>query len=258
MLWNRHSYVSDELTHFVGRDNSEQEQYELLVAIVNSGQLLSPNFQAKVHHMNPYASLCGNQMYVPSVVCFCDIPVTSFNIHMSKYSRFGLAFKRQFLIGQGANPVLYVARDSSVPTNAWPQSQPVARPQSILDPYDQRPPAPNVLTRCEYFDIMARIFHSAFTIEMALTPANQTNSNGFKRLQDLNTFVSLSLMAYIKFFDSGLAPEHPDNYYMEREWRVLGDVSFAVADITRVIVPRAYKSQVKRDLVGFRGKFTLV
>jgi hypothetical protein len=51
------------------------------------------------------------------VVCFCDIPDTDLAIHVRKYSRFGLAFKKDFLIERGACPVFYVANESPVSTN---------------------------------------------------------------------------------------------------------------------------------------------
>jgi hypothetical protein len=50
------------------------------------------------------------------VVCFCDIPVIDLAIHVRKYSKFGLAFKKAFLIERGACPVFYVANESPVST----------------------------------------------------------------------------------------------------------------------------------------------
>src|SRR4029077_14814674 len=51
-------------------------------------------------------------MFNPSVVSFCEIPVGDVGIHMSKYGPFGIAFSREFLLNQGANPVLYLAEDA--------------------------------------------------------------------------------------------------------------------------------------------------
>ena len=48
------------------------------------------------------------------MVCFCDIPDSDLAIHVNKYSRFGLAFKKEFLIAKGACPVFYVANESPV------------------------------------------------------------------------------------------------------------------------------------------------
>jgi ribosomal protein L24E len=48
------------------------------------------------------------------MVCFCDIPIGDLGIHIKKYGQFGLAFKKSFLIERGANPVLYVERNSAV------------------------------------------------------------------------------------------------------------------------------------------------
>jgi Putative abortive phage resistance protein AbiGi, antitoxin len=243
------AYVSSELTHFAGRGQTEEQQYNTLLSILKGGHLRGPGFQQHVHHMNPYASVCANQMYVPSVVCFCDIPSGSLEIHMNKYSRFGLSFEKAFLVGRGANPVFYVVKESVVPPNAWPQSVPVARPPQVQDPYNHVVAQPPVISRCDYFDVMVRILHSALTIEMAVM-ANQGQQalNAYVRLMDLNSFISLQVMAFVKFFDSSLAADHPDNYYMEREWRTLGDLQFALTDVVRVIVPKPYKARLMRDL----------
>lgn len=41
-------------------------------------------------------------------------------------------------------------------------------------------------------------------------------------------------MAYIKLFDATLPDDHPDNYYMEREWRSLDNICFSVEDIRTI------------------------
>src|SRR5574338_756106 len=109
-------YISNELTHFLGRAMSTAEQYDLLVEVLTTGLLAQPSYNA---HLSPtltvnYAgSICNDDMFSPQIVCFCDIPVPDLGIHMQKYSSFCIAFSKGFLVRQGATPVFYVAKNSS-------------------------------------------------------------------------------------------------------------------------------------------------
>ena len=131
-------YVSNNLTHFVGRSLAADElRYELLAKIFRGGVLLDPShigrrdpiFQVK---MSPgptgsvplsacsgldYSSypnvrhdlgtkLSDNALVQFDIVCFCDIPRSELAIHCAKYSHFGLAFPRLFLVNAGASPVM--------------------------------------------------------------------------------------------------------------------------------------------------------
>src|SRR5919107_123559 len=124
-------YVSPELTHFVGKGLSEEEQYSLLVNdILRGGCLKFP----PIDDSRCIEGLSGNLPLVGGTsdddteagysqrVCFCDIPVTDLEIHMNKYSRFGLSFLKNFLVGKGANPVLYVAENSQALSYRLPES----------------------------------------------------------------------------------------------------------------------------------------
>jgi hypothetical protein len=130
------AYVSNYLTHFVGRSRASDElRYELLMKIVHEGVLLDPAhidrrdpiFQVK---MSPdtvgslpisacpgldYSSypnvrhdldskLSDNALVQFEIVCFCDIPENEMAIHCAKYSSFGQAFPRQFFVNRGASP----------------------------------------------------------------------------------------------------------------------------------------------------------
>ena len=55
-----------------------------------------------------------NEMFNPDCVCFADIPKSELQIHISKYSKFGMAFKKSFLTDKGANPVFYIENNSSI------------------------------------------------------------------------------------------------------------------------------------------------
>jgi hypothetical protein len=88
----------------------EDAQYTLLLAILRSGELLTPNGPGDSRSFDtPLFSETGEERYRQSVICFCDIPEADLTIHMTKYGRFGLAFTKEFLTQRGARPVYYVA-----------------------------------------------------------------------------------------------------------------------------------------------------
>src|SRR5688572_18692968 len=101
-------YISKELTHFVGRGKDERAQYLILINVLRSG-LLTPRpdnpSEGNMSQVHADALLSDESMYLGRVTCFCDIPLADLEIHMSKYSRFGLAFDKQWLVSRGANPV---------------------------------------------------------------------------------------------------------------------------------------------------------
>ena len=113
-------HVSPELTHFVGKGLAEDEQYSVLVnATRKTGWLKHDPTDPTPNESLKSQSLVGGsrprddtEAVYSQVVCFCDIPVTDLEIHMNKYSRFGLSFLKPFLVDKGANPVLYVANNS--------------------------------------------------------------------------------------------------------------------------------------------------
>ena len=119
-------YVSKELSHFVGRVKSEEEQYGILLQILREGILLAPS-SARVGGeageplrigyelvTNPAEPI--GERFRANVVCFCDIPVEDLTIHTAKYSRFGLAFEKDFLVERGASPVFYIdTRATTIP-----------------------------------------------------------------------------------------------------------------------------------------------
>jgi len=119
---NDESATATPLTHFVGRSLPDDEQrFEQLVKIVRSGWLTHPPHDQTIaahRRIYPGRRLSENALYDPMVVCFCDIGLDGgahLRLHMSKYSRFGLAFPKPFLVARGATPALYVAADSQIP-----------------------------------------------------------------------------------------------------------------------------------------------
>jgi hypothetical protein len=68
------------------------------------------------------------------------------------------------------------------------------------------------------------------------------------------SFITTHVLAFVKIFDDALADDDPDNFYMEREWRVLGSVRFQLDDVARVFLPRSYARRIRDDLPEYVGQ----
>lgn len=261
-------YVSDELTHFVGRDlmadatdadreRLEEQLYERLVAILREGQLKTGGRRTGVN-ADPSIGKEGitvervityevgskslQKMFDPAVICFCDIPVDDIGIHVSKYSPFGLAFSRDFLLERGTNPVLYLAEDAAVGEEA-----------GMLG------------------DLFIEEMNRALRLLSELQVAH-SHPAGAPRLHDVqglppgvthdatlaHQFLLIHVFAFVKAFRGDSADEDPENYYMEREWRRYGDLDFMLEDVCRVYLPRRFAKRLRSDLPDYYGQVTFV
>ena len=201
-------YVSDELTHFVERGLTWDEQYSLLAKIIRSG-ILKPSADANnklsamaVKHQVIPKPLSSNESYYPWCVCFCDIPTDSLELHMGKYSRFGLSFPKPFLVEQGVHPVFYISNNSQVrlPKSAY---ETLGKPANLAAAFD--------------------VFWDAYDQIQQLTwDPTAMNDEVRKIAGTIGTFLDFNVLPYLKFFDDNLQEDDGSNFYMEREWRVLG------------------------------------
>jgi hypothetical protein len=225
-------YVSNELTHFVGRrlgrqPDAEQSQYQMLVSILRSGRLGAEGDVAVRRSTGQRFS--DNEYYKSNMVCFSDIPVADLAIHMGKFSRFGLAFSKAFLIGRGANPVFYVASNSTAR---------LAHGQSM--------------ERAEYFDEWhEKIWDYFQEAEQAHAAGGGKTTREIRRLLG---FLVYHFFNFVKFYDEGLPADHPENYYMEREWRIFGNLVFGLGDVRRVIFPVHFARRFRDDLPDYFGE----
>lgn len=261
-------YVSEELTHFVGSSSSdEEEHYSILVdKILKTGWLLA---NPKAHTAKAAEVLASNSlvysggyhgsiedMFRHQVVCFCDIPVPDLEIHMCKYSRFGLSYLKQFLLKKGANPVLYLANNSG--------SLPVGVPDTE-----------EIVGRSDLYRANARQFKELIELLMhsdksplALAARSSEPQPGrsqeewewqrslWPKLHGLCNFLEIYMFSYIEEVDDTAADEDPTNVYMEREWRVLGNINFALSDVRRVFLPEEFAERFRFDLPEYAGQLT--
>jgi hypothetical protein len=229
-------YVSKELTHFVGRSLSEdEERYNLLLKILRHPLLYTPNeyFAGMFQDLdiNILADLSSNKMFNPDMVCFCDIPIEDLEIHMNKYSRFGLSFLKSFLIQKGASPLFYIEENSIIKFGD---------------------------TRAQHFNQIGEI--CKYYLAWIKDPNNiaQIPSDDLERLLKIKDFLLYQFFSFLKFFDSAKEDDDPDNFYMEREWRVLGEMQFELSNVRRVIIPETYAKRFRDDLPEYYGQITFV
>jgi len=208
-----------------------------------------------------------NEFVRPDMVCFCDIPfepIDQFRIHSSKYGRFGVSFRRDFLVSQGANPVFYLAQSAATPLRL------VGDGGEYTDFYDD-PDIPSLLTkertRGEFFNELKTRVLTAIDL---FRDKNQTAVESYQRGEsdvdeykrrifqtvDLPVALFPYVFGYTKFFDSTLPEDHADNFYMEREWRVLGTVKFDLTQVSRILCPPEYVGRVHAAMPEFSGHIT--
>jgi hypothetical protein len=259
-------FVSPYLTHFVGHKfidpdspdyeespKREEAQYAVLKAILTSRNLANrPNAPPGVlgYSVGMDTPLSTNEMVGVSVVCFCDIPLDDLGLHMGKYGEFGLCLRKQFLIERGVNPVLYVAE------------------HAFVREVDAGGGAVHRQTRGEYFDEMGALYgglHS-FIWTRGTRPRDLEDPDLhevfrdypklrehpaverlYAKMDQLLRFFDAYLLGHVKCFNDKLPVDSADNFYMEREWRAVTRVDFALKDIAVVVVPRDYVGRLRAD-----------
>ena len=231
-------YVSKELTHFVGqqlreegikKEEFEEKQYNLLLKILTDGELRSSTPDKGELRIHLTARMSDNKMYIHHTVCFCDIPVNDLDIHMKKYSRFGLSFLKSFLVQKGASPVFYIAKNSIINTGNL---------KNRSDYFDE------MISECQKF-LNQMIIHKNVDMELE-------SKKWFNLWEFLNRFV----FSFMKFFDDKKPDDSEDNYYMEREWRIVGDLDFELNDVYRVILPERFAERFRKDMPNYMRQIT--
>jgi Putative abortive phage resistance protein AbiGi, antitoxin len=284
-------YVSNELTHFVGRGSTEEVQYDLLVnKIIKRGWLTHPPHhdptKARELSLDLSKPISTDEMLKYQVVCFCDIPESDLSLHVSKYSKFGLAFEKDFLISKGACPVFYVANESPVPANE------VFSAGDFVERIKKQQ-TKGFVDRALYFDTSVRaVIDIIVALDVICDTADKrffkgVSEDDFKgRLRALFglseqqikmlemtlrdnaqlkkstkmivDFLLNYVFSFVKCFDATKPLEDPANYYMEREWRVANNVPFALENISRVFFPKKYAKKFRDDLPAYLGQISFI
>lgn len=240
-------YVSPDLTHLVGRGRKpHREQYRLLKKILREGTLRAPRAKRiknegsvigidKVYWLErrSAARLSDNGAYRGSFVCFCDIPLSDLGLHIWKYGCFGLAFSKTFLLEHGATPVMYV------PTRGRPAVLPWGN-------YGRK----RVSSNAASFDAFWKHYKELCDVVEKEHGGNRVPQS----IRRVTQFMDMHVLSHLKFFDPSVADWHKANFYMEREWRISGDVAFGLRDVRRVIVTEGYAQKFRRDFPKYSGE----
>lgn len=230
----RSRYSSRELFHFVGRHDprDHERNYRILQNVIRqrcvSHPPHNPGWGTMSIRVDPSRSLVSEELVVPTVTCYCDIPFEQLEIHVAKYGSFGLSFDRRLLVKYGARPVAYV------PTS--PQDRAGVFGATMLEDIE-----------CVY---------RAFRTLVGDKIKNGPKSRSLKRdpstvkeaLTAMNSIIAKDFLAFIKPFNSTLEDDSADNFYMEREWRKFGNFCFDVGDLNRVVVESTFVDRVRDDL----------
>jgi hypothetical protein len=257
------AYISLWLTHFVGRQlPTDDTRCDLLVKILRERTLGQWNHQGNVYispgsmMISVTGSLCKDEFIRFRPVCFCDIPPESLGRHTRIYGQFGLAFKKEFLVAKGANPVFYIAK-GSLASHERPTVPPLTIEDLIADPREALKKQFEALAadempipRYEFFD---RLVADLMRVLPHPCPTG-TPADAFDPWREVQMRVLFDLFrhvfAFTKFFDESLPEEHPDNFYMEREWRVADFVSFELRDVQRVYVALGFRGRIECEFPG--------
>jgi hypothetical protein len=175
------------------------------------------------------------QLIVPSVTCYADIPFEALSIHTDKYGKFGVALPRGLLTKYGARPVMYIPMRS----DDW---------QSF-----------NGLILLRDIEAVVKGFKEQ-VVDKQERKNRRTRRPGKKpntpeeAISAIYSIMLKDFIAFIKPFNSELPYYDQKNYYMEREWRKYGNMKFEGDQVSRIIVAKGYKEQTIIDFPVYENR----
>jgi Putative abortive phage resistance protein AbiGi, antitoxin len=235
-------YTSTELFHFVGRrdPSDDRANYENLLKILAASCVSHPphdnNWGQVSYTINWDRSLEKEELIVPTVTCYADIPFDSLSVHVAKYGKFGLSFPRDLLIPYGARPVMYIPTRN----DDWRSIHGTTLIRDLEAVYK------GFYT---YVKSKSSSFDTTTSRGLGAKPSNEADA-----ADAILSVFAKDFLAFVKPFNSHLGQNHPANYYMEREWRKHGNLKFDPSDVAKIVVAKAYLSRLEREYPEYLGK----
>jgi hypothetical protein len=241
----RSGYTSDELFHLVGRchPTDHEANYDTLLKVLADGCISHPphrpDWGTVSYVLDMNESLTSGKLIVPTVICFCDIPLKKLGLHTRKYGMFGLSFKREFLVQYGARPVTYV---------------PISKSQGG---------GIHGLTFLKDIEAVHRGFRRQLgePSNGAAPPSRPLGTEPKTpeaAIAALRSVFEKDMLAFIQPFDADLQDSDVNNYYLEREWRMFGNLRFDFAAVHRVLVAPGFQGRLTRDAASYVGKVVVL
>lgn len=265
-------YVSNSLGHFVGRSlKTDADRFNLLIKIIGEGQLKAnleePNNPSVSSSWEYSGYRLGEIFQHCDCVCFCDIPDDLLAIHTQKYSKFGIGFDKSFLVNEGARPVTYVPLHCIVrelSSTATPDNSPTDYFIYLSNLVNTLLPLLMLTNQSVPIERQIKILMNNAAIKEAVQALDSkivsAILNGKTHQMLYSLLVAWSTQnAYIKIFDETLAENDPDNYYMEREWRVIKSIKFGLDDIRKIYLPSEIYVKIFKDIFpSYCGEFCIL
>lgn len=239
----RPSYISPELFHFLGRPAplDHERNYSLLKTVIASGCVSHPPHEVgwgKISYsLDLSKRLSQEEMLVPTVTCYCDIPFEQLAPHTSKYGSFGLSFSRHHLTQIGARPVTYVP----CRPDDW---RGVFTGHTFLKELEA-----TFLGIHEQRRAIGGESESSGSISLGQSPTSLSEA-----LVHAEHTLALRILAFVKPYESTLDDADPSYYYSEREWRKLGNLPFEANDVLRVVVHESFVERARGELPAFKER----
>lgn len=223
-------YTSDVLYHFVGFKNPTEHEtnFSTLLKILDDRVISHwphDHFQTGIRRTYDWeANVERGELIVPEVTCYCDIPYEALPVHLRKYGCFGISFPRRFMVKNGARPVTYVPLQSRDRLAGWGSIYSLTMLRDWMR------------VRAGFYEqVVLPVEQNVMMRTLGVKPENPNDA-----ILALDDFLTNDFFAFLKVFDSDLNEDTPENFYMEREWRKLGNLRFSASDVANVIVDRSY------------------
>jgi Putative abortive phage resistance protein AbiGi, antitoxin len=211
-----------------------------------------PHWPSSLKGCNPYeqgqgitvdwnVDIVKGDLVVAEVICFCDIPETALGIHKSKYGLFGVGFPRRFLMGKGARSVIYVPFSPRLEHIRWRSSYDISMIEgwkNAWDAFNEFVILPNPDSRTSHY-------------------VNARPRDANESIDAVNSLVTRDFFSFLKAFDCDLPEDEITNYYMEREWRMIGHLSFLKSDLSSVFVQKDYEQRLISDRPNYQAKIRI-
>lgn len=224
----QNAYTSNVLYHLVGRRNptNHDQNFNTLRAILRSMEIRTNSVASHTGGMtlviDPSRGCIDGEPISQTVTCFCDIPFESLALHTSKYGLFGVGVDRHWVAEWGGRPVIYI------PT--------VSR---------------NVTAANNRFCDDAMNIWNGLQTHFPDQPSERSRIAGARPEDPMEAadiagdFVSKTL-AFVKTFDVALPEDHPENFYMEREWRKFAKLPLELP-LVEIVAPDNYHELLRGE-----------